>query len=151
MANDMFGGLFKGLSSFMPQDDPNTKLFTLGNEVNDLQQQETQAYAAIGKRVYDSILEDPAYCDILEELQSVQRRLKQVQSQLKAAQQEKEALERNAEALRCPDCGTGNPEGVKFCKECGCKMGTAACSKCGTVNPPQTRFCSECGSKLGLL
>ena len=148
MANDMFSGLFKGLSSFMPQDDPNTKLFTLGNELNDLQQQETQAYAAIGKRVLNDILEDPAYSDILEELKSVQKRLKQVQSQLKAAQQEKDALEKAAEALRCPDCGAENLEGMKFCKECGCKLGNAACSKCGTVNPPQTRFCGECGNKL---
>lgn len=148
MVNDLFGGMFKGLSAFMPQDDPNTKLFTLSSEANDLQQQETQLYANIGKRVFDSISENPAYSDVLEELHSVQRRLKQVQNQLKAAQDEKEALERMAEALRCPDCNTENPEGVKFCKECGCKLGTAACSKCGTVNPPQTRFCSECGNKL---
>lgn len=148
MANDMFGGLLKGLSSFMPQDDPDTRLFTLGNELNKLRQQEIEAYAVIGKRVFDSILEDPAYSDILDELQSVQRRQKQVQNQLNAAQQEKEALEKAVEALRCPDCGEDNPEGVKFCKECGCKLGAEACSNCGTVNPPQTRFCGECGNKL---
>lgn len=148
MANDMFGGLFKGLSSFMPQDDPNTKLFTLGNELSDLQQQETQLYADIGKKAFESILENPAYSDILEELQSVQRRLKQIQNQLKAAQEEKENLEKKAEALLCPECGTENPEGVKFCKECGCKMGDIFCGKCGTKNPPQTKFCSECGNKL---
>jgi ribosomal protein L40E len=148
MANDMFGGLLKGLSSFMPQDDPNTRLFTLGNEISELQQQEIQLYASIGKKVFESVRGNPEFCDITEELASVQRRLKMVQGQLKEAQEEKEAMERKADALRCPDCGTENPEGVKFCKECGCKMGIAACSKCGTVNPPQTRFCSECGNKL---
>lgn len=145
---DMFGGLFKGLSSFMPQDDPNTKLFTLGTELNDLQQQETQLYANIGKKLYPGISNDPAYSDIVLELQSVQRRISQIDSQLKAAQEEKEALERKAQALICPECGTENPEGVKFCKECGCKLGNAVCSKCGMVNPPQTRFCGECGNKL---
>jgi len=149
MANDIFGGLFKGLSSFMPQDDPNTKLFTLGTELNDLQKQETELYATIGKRMFDSISSNPAYSDIVMEIQTVQRRINQIQNQLKAAQQEKEAADRKAEELRCPDCGIENPEGVKFCKECGAKMAiTAPCSQCGTVNPPQTRFCGECGNKL---
>ena len=113
MANDMFGGLLKGLSSFMPPDDPNTKLFTLGNEISDLQQQETQLYASIGKRVYGSLLENPEYSDIVDEINSVQRKLKMAQSQLKAAQDEKEALEIKSDALRCPDCGTENPEGER--------------------------------------
>lgn len=148
MANDIFGGLFKGLSSFMPQDDPNTKLFTMGNELNDLQQQETQLYAAIGKRVFADISKDPAYSDVIMELQSIQRKITEIQGQLKAAQDEKAAMEKRAEALRCPDCSTENPEGVKFCKECGAKLGTSACNQCGMVNPPQTRFCGECGNKL---
>ena len=42
MAEDLFGGLgklgglMKGLSSFMPQDDPNTKIFNAQNELNEL-------------------------------------------------------------------------------------------------------------------
>lgn len=145
---DMFGGLFKGLSSFMPQDDPNTKLFTLGTELNDLQQQETQLYANIGKKVFPSISSNPEYGDIILELQSVQRRISQINAQLKAAQEEKEAQERKTQSLCCPSCGTENPEGVKFCKECGAKMGSSPCAQCGTVNPPNTRFCGECGNQL---
>lgn len=148
MTADMFGGLFKGLSSFMPQDDPNTKLFTLGTELGDLQKQENELYASIGRKVFASISSNPEYSDTILELQSVQRRITQINDQLKAAQEEKEAQERKAQALCCPNCGMENPEGVKFCKECGTKMGTSACSQCGTVNPPQTRFCGECGNKL---
>ncbi len=148
MANDIFGGLLKGFSSFMPQDDPNTKLFQLGNELSELQQQETQAYATIGKKVFDEVKSNPEFSDLILEIQTVQRRQTQIQSQLKAAQEEKDASERKAQARRCPDCGTETQEGIKFCGECGAKIGTSACSSCGTVNPPNTRFCGECGNKL---
>jgi predicted ATPase len=37
--------------------------------------------------------------------------------------------------MRCPRCGFGNPEGLKFCGECGTAM-TALCPRCGFANPP---------------
>jgi hypothetical protein len=53
MSNDLFGGLgglMKGLSGFMPQDDPDVKLMNTQSELNDLQNQETALYAEIGRQ-----------------------------------------------------------------------------------------------------
>jgi len=47
----------------------------------------------------------------------------------------------------CPDCGTENREGRKFCSSCGRAL-AALCPACGTANEPGERFCGECGSAL---
>src|SRR5712692_6133480 len=47
----------------------------------------------------------------------------------------------------CPDCGTENREGRKFCSNCGRAL-AAPCPACGTANEPGERFCGECGSQL---
>ena len=52
-------------------------------------------------------------------------------------------------AVRCPN-GHDNPEGFKFCGECGAAIpppGTVRCSH-GHENAPGQRFCSECGEPL---
>ena len=43
------GGLMKGLSNFMPQDDPNTQLFNLQAEVTDLKKKENDLYTRLGR------------------------------------------------------------------------------------------------------
>jgi len=45
----------------------------------------------------------------------------------------------------CSICGTENPAGTKFCKECGARL-AAACPSCGAVLLPDAKFCGECGS-----
>ncbi|MBI4763455.1 MAG: zinc ribbon domain-containing protein, partial [Deltaproteobacteria bacterium] len=50
--------------------------------------------------------------------------------------------------MQCPKCLTKNPEGLKFCGECGTKL-ERICPKCQFVNPPQFNFCGECGYALG--
>ena len=47
----------------------------------------------------------------------------------------------------CPECGYRNLEGVKFCQQCGAKLGLSNCKKCGAVLTPGTQFCGECGTK----
>jgi len=53
------------------------------------------------------------------------------------------------ETVACPQCGTANPVGAKFCNNCGAKLsGTTACPNCGHENPPGAKFCNNCGTKL---
>ena len=51
--------------------------------------------------------------------------------------------------MKCPNCQTENPEGVKFCGECGHSLQIElACPQCGHINPPDVKFCYECGYSL---
>ena len=49
--------------------------------------------------------------------------------------------------MQCPKCGFDNPEGMKFCGECGAKM-ELICPNCQFSNPAQFKFCGECGHNL---
>jgi len=49
--------------------------------------------------------------------------------------------------MKCPKCRFDNPEGIKFCGECGTKL-EIICPKCNFSNPPQFKFCGECGCDL---
>ena len=51
--------------------------------------------------------------------------------------------------MKCPKCKTENPEGMKFCGECGAKL-EKICPHCNSSNPPQFKFCGECGRDLGI-
>jgi len=51
--------------------------------------------------------------------------------------------------MKCPKCEAENPEGMKFCGECGAKL-EKICPKCNSSNPPQFKFCGECGHNLTL-
>ena len=54
---------------------------------------------------------------------------------------------RKRAAMRCPQCGSSNPEGAKFCNECGSKF-PPGCHVCGKMNALDSKFCSECGHRL---
>ena len=49
--------------------------------------------------------------------------------------------------MRCVSCGFENPEGVKFCEECGTKF-VSLCPSCGHELRPTAKFCGECGAPL---
>src|SRR5262245_45552313 len=49
--------------------------------------------------------------------------------------------------MRCASCGFANPEGVKFCHECGVPLRNR-CTQCGGENPLSAKFCGECGAPL---
>src|SRR2546429_9171217 len=49
--------------------------------------------------------------------------------------------------MRCPQCAHENPQGVKFCGECGARL-EARCPAGGAANPPANKFCGECGAPM---
>ena len=49
--------------------------------------------------------------------------------------------------MRCATCSSDNPEGTKFCGECGAPS-QPRCPQCGFANLPATKFCRDCGTPL---
>jgi class 3 adenylate cyclase len=49
--------------------------------------------------------------------------------------------------MNCPACRHENPDGAKFCNQCGEPL-PFHCLKCGTSNPAGARFCNECATPL---
>lgn len=160
MGNDLLGGLgsslgglMKGLSGFMPQDDPAVKLMNAQTEVGDLKKQEEALYAEIGRQAVQAYGPD-SFGDTANKLKLVQSNLHSAQAKLDATKSEQEAKAQAEKAEKaactCPDCGHENPEGTKFCQECGAKLGASGnshCTSCGAQLAPGTRFCGECGAR----
>ncbi len=150
--SDLFGGLsglVKGLSGFMPKDDPDVKLMLAQGELSDLQRQETEIYVQIGKQAYET--EKGRFPDLESKLKQIHTNLTEAGERLRSAQAEKDAKEAAQQAEEqmhtCAACGNVNPDGVKFCQECGAKLLPSNCRKCGAALPPGTRFCGKCGLK----
>lgn len=49
--------------------------------------------------------------------------------------------------MHCSACASDNPEGNKFCGNCGAQL-PEGCPACGVVNPPDNKFCGNCGHRL---
>ena len=147
------GGIVKGITTFMPQDDPNTQLLKLQSEVSDLKSQETELYTEIGRAAIEKFGLDE-FDEATDRMKLIRANLVAAETKLKEEQEEKEAREKaekeSMAGRTCPKCGQENPEGTKFCQECGFKLGRqgTACPACGTVNPAGVKFCQECGNRL---
>lgn len=51
--------------------------------------------------------------------------------------------------MKCPKCQFENPEGAKFCRDCGTSLELdLTCPNCGSSHPPGSKFCIECGHDL---
>lgn len=146
------GGIVKGLTSFMPQDDPNTQFLKMQSEVSDLRKQETDLYIEIGRLAVKQYGLD-SFGEMSDRMKLIQANLAAAETKLKEAQGIKEEKEREAQdalaGRTCPQCGHENPEGTKFCQECGAKLGAkVVCPSCGADNPAGVKFCQECGTRL---
>ena len=49
--------------------------------------------------------------------------------------------------MNCPHCQTANPDGAKFCMNCGRPL-VLACPNCNTELPAAAKFCFNCGQRL---
>ena len=153
--NDILGGLFKGLSGFMPQDDPEVKLFQAQSELSELQSRETEIYAKVGKLVMEQDGRS-RFPDLFSQLELVKNNIASAQTRLQSIKGEKDAAEKakraEEEKRTCPNCNYMNPNGVNFCQECGTKLVGPLkniCSACKMENEPGARFCGGCGARLG--
>jgi class 3 adenylate cyclase/tetratricopeptide (TPR) repeat protein len=50
-------------------------------------------------------------------------------------------------SLRCSACSAENPEGKRFCADCGAEM-VVRCPSCGAEAQADKRFCGDCGTAL---
>lgn len=56
--------------------------------------------------------------------------------------------------MRCPNCGTENQPGLRFCEQCGTPLAEAQleavqlCPRCRAHNRPGLRFCEQCAAPL---
>jgi hypothetical protein len=48
----------------------------------------------------------------------------------------------------CNFCAHGNPEGSKYCNECGSPLNLALCSRCEAINSVSATQCYQCGAPL---
>lgn len=164
---DILTGIVKGLSGFMPQDDPDVKIFNAQTEMKEFSEREEKVYARLGRQVYETDGGEN-YPEIRAELDLLVANKQAAESRLQAARDEKAAFERaeaeerarreaEEQAHSCPNCGAYNPEGTNFCQECGTRLtqpvqqAPAAkrfCPNCGTEVIAGHRFCSGCGTKM---
>lgn len=110
----------------------------------------------------------PDAVNVCADIDKLQSRLAEKEEALnkinEAIAAKKAAKESNAcEETACPECGTPNPSGAKFCSECGAKIpvivdadavevteepARAVCPDCGAELRPDQKFCNECGTKI---
>jgi len=53
--------------------------------------------------------------------------------------------------IYCPNCGTANRDGSRFCNDCGADLSAASgrrCPMCSAINPVESTVCNECGARL---
>jgi len=150
------GGLMGGLtkSGLVSQDTPEGRVLSAQTELSGLQKQEMEILLEVGRQAYE---QNPSAWPQDAKMRLIRQNMSSAQSTLDAAKQAQEQAEaaKRAEAAkgRCPNCGHKNPEGVKFCQECGTPLAAAGpkhCTSCGAELSPGVRFCGSCGANQSM-
>lgn len=148
------GGLVKGITNMMPQDDPDVKIFNEQTKITELQKKLAKEYEAVGKMVMESDASDN-YPEQKQRISLITDDINSTKLYMESIKKEKEEAERRREEEAgnyvCSACGHENPEGTKFCQECGNRLQAntePVCPSCGKVNRPGVRFCGECGARI---
>lgn len=164
--SNIIDGLIKGVSGFLPQDDPDVKILTAQTELRELSEKEEKIFARLGRAVYDTDGGE-SHPEIITELEVLFNNRYAAEERLQAARDEKilrekteaeERARREAEeaAYSCPNCGSHNSPGTNFCQGCGTRLAPPAqapaakrfCSNCGAEVAAGYRFCSSCGTQI---
>lgn len=123
--SDILKGLVKGLSGFLPQDDPDVKIFNAQNALKDITKKEEEVFTRFGRRIFESqgASEHP---DIAAELERLIAEKAAADDNLRQAQDEKAARQRVQEGIEekrfCSNCGIAIAAGTQFCTACGTRV-----------------------------
>ena len=135
-----------------PAETPEGKIMAAQVELDELQKQESALLLIIGREAYD---QNPEAWPQDTQIKRIRADIEAAQTAYNTAKQEQEWAEaakaQEEERMRCARCGGKNPEGNKFCQECGIPLAPAAkrfCTSCSTELTPDALFCNGCGTKL---
>lgn len=152
------GGIIKGMQPLMGEEaknDASMNAFLLQSDVSSLEGKRREVLARIGEAVCDAPGQYPQFAAQCEEAAMLKKQIDAKKAEMTAAKQAAEQQEmqkqRERDALICRSCGFENEPGVKFCGECGDKLGTpqaANCPQCGEALKPGVKFCGGCGTRL---
>ncbi len=156
MASNLFSGLGEAIngvvseiakSGLAPQDDLGVRMISTKSSIAELRKKENEIFSEIGRKVYH---ENPSEYSQSEELLHIQDEIAELEERVKGIEKEIKEKEKGDIGNSCPNCGSENVKGMKFCQECGTKLElseTHTCS-CGATVAPNMSFCGECGAKI---
>ena len=135
----------------------------LNSQISDAEKRIVDQKKAIGEYCWTQYIAnvqlDPEVARMCAAIKEDEALIAKTQAEIRSIKADKAAAPVVVEAglLRCQDCGTPNPEGTKFCQNCGTELEipapaapveVATCPACGFQNPVGTRFCQECGKDM---